>query len=117
MQGIVLTMEYPAMNTHPACPCCTDGLRECSHCYGAGTLEVSEDRLDSRGEHRTRDWTVTCSDCRGTGAEPCSVCGATGIHPLVGALLAVGREMHARRVLATRLAGYAPVNDAQRAAG
>ena len=106
------------MITHPACPCCTEGLRACSHCYGVGTLEVSEDRLDSRGEHRTRDWLEACADCRGTGAEPCSVCGATGIHPLVGALLAVGREMHARRVLARSLGRYTTVdNDAQRAAG
>ena len=108
------------MITHPACPCCTEGLRACSHCYGMGTLEVSEDRLNARGEHYTRDWIESCGDCHAAGSEPCTACGATGVHPLVGVLLAVGREMYARRVLAARLGRYttasAPANDAQRAA-
>ena len=103
--------------TPPTCPCCTDGLRECSHCYGMGTIEVSEDRLNARGEHYTRDWIESCGDCHAAGSEPCTACGATGVHPLVGALLAVGREMYARRVLARSLSRYTADNDSARAAG
>lgn len=48
------------MNTHSPlqidCPECNEGR-----------VERFEDRMDSRGEHYTRDWTEECEHCAGTG--------------------------------------------------
>lgn len=103
------------MHTHPACPCCDHGSRECPRCDGAGSLEISEDRLDSRGEHSTREHDEQCDACAGEGRVVCRACDGAGAHPLVGALLASTRGLYARRVVGARLARYTGANDAQRA--
>lgn len=101
--------------THPVCPCCDHGTRDCARCDGAGTIEVSEDRLDSRGEHTTREHDEQCDACEGVGRVVCRACDGAGAHPMVGALLASTRALYSRRVVGARLARYAGANDAQRA--
>lgn len=44
-----------------------DHRKSCTSCEGAGEIEVSEDRLDSRGEHYTREHMETCDRCGGEG--------------------------------------------------
>lgn len=51
---------------------CTHDASYCPHCLGSG--EWSEDRLDSRGEHYTREH--PCRECDGTGRVACAECAA-----------------------------------------
>lgn len=44
-----------------------DAHLPCDACDGAGTIELSTDHLDSRGEHYTREHTVDCDHCGGEG--------------------------------------------------
>jgi hypothetical protein len=44
-----------------------DAHLPCDACDGAGTIELSTDHIDSRGEHYTREHTVDCDHCGGEG--------------------------------------------------
>lgn len=68
---------------------------ECDRCGGAGTIEVSEDRLDSRGEHYTRDRIESCGDCNGC-------CGVWVETPSADARVQRALAMAARTMMAAR---------------
>lgn len=44
-----------------------DHRKTCESCDGTGEIEVSVDRLDSHGEHTTREHVETCPCCNGEG--------------------------------------------------